>query len=110
MSDQKLSDEEFVAKMVEEASVMEKRKKDLAQKELVIRERRVEGEIDRLERNDKDLEIVQGTDYSGLSDLQIAEYQKNSREYLAAAKKSVMFINKEFDDIVPFFRKNLILI
>lgn len=97
-------------KKIAEASELDRRKKELQAKELVVKERRVENELEKLQKNDRDLATAQSTNYGSLSGDQIANVQRESREYIEAARNCIMFINKSFEGVVPFFRKNLILI
>jgi len=98
------------AKYLAEAAELERRKKEVQGKELTLKERKVGNELDKITQNDQDLERAKTTNFGSVSDGEIAEIQKDSREYIEAARKAMMFISKEFKDIVPFFRKNLILI
>lgn len=107
VSDDTLRQLEEMGKASKEA---DQKKKEVAAKELIIRERRVDGQIEELEKNDKELEIAQATNYGEMTPEQVAQTQKDSREYMYGAKHCMMFINKEFAGAVPYFRKNLILI
>jgi hypothetical protein len=104
------SDKEILEQLVAEQAELDRRKKDLAEKELKLRERRVNNDFQRLETNDKELTIAKTTNYGGMTDTQIADLQRENLEYFEAARKRIMFINKEFNNSVPFFKKNLILI
>lgn len=97
-------------KKIAEAAELDKRKKELLAKELTLKERKVELELEKLEKNDRELSTAQNTNYSGLSEGQIINIQKESREYIEAARNGILFINKAFNGKIPFFRKNLILI
>lgn len=106
MSDEK---DDFMKKIAE-AAELDRRKKELQAKELILKERRTDNELEKLQKNDRDLATAQSTRYGGLSDDQIANVQKESREYIEAARNGIVFINSAFSGKVPFFRKNLILI
>lgn len=95
---------------IAEALELDRRKKEVAAKELILKERRVDNDLEKLERNDNDLAVAQKTNYGGLSDEQVANLQKENKEYFEASRGCIMFVNNSFNDIVPFFRKNLILI
>lgn len=97
-------------KKIAEAAELDKRKKELQGKELILKERRVDNDLEKLQKNDKDLAIAQTTKYGGLTKEQIEKLQKENLEYFEASRNSIMFINDSFENIVPFFRKNLILI
>lgn len=91
-------------------ALIDAKQKELKGKKLIIEERRVNSEMDRLVQNDRDLEIAKGTNFGALSDEQIEKLRKDNLDYIEGAKNSMRFINKTFDGIIPFFRKNLILI
>lgn len=97
-------------KKIAEAAELDRRKKELLSKELTLKERRADNELEKLEKNDKDLAVAQSISYSGLTEEQIAKLQKENKEYFEASRNCIMFINKEFEGKVPFFRKNLILV
>ena len=100
---------EEMQKDFEEAAQLEKLKSETAKKKAVLDAKRVNNEIKRQEQDEKDLEAISGANYGTLSDDQILEYQNDHTDYIQAAKECMTFINEEFDNIVPFFRKNIIL-
>lgn len=101
---------EETLKQLEEASTVDKKKKEVAGKKLILEERKVNTQLEELERNDRELEIAQATNFSSMSPEQIEKAQRDSREYIEAARSCMKFINKTFDGVIPYFRKNLILI
>lgn len=82
----------------------------LKEKKLIIDSRRADVELERLAQVDQSAEIAKSTDFGQMSDAQIEAMIKENRDYLAAAKNRMRFINSEFEKVVPFFRQNLITI
>lgn len=97
-------------KKLEELAKFEARKKELQAKELTLKERRVENDLNRLNKNDHDLEVAQKTNFGGMTQEQIEHTQRESEEYIEAARECMVFINDSFEGAVPYFRKNLIFI
>lgn len=89
---------------------LEQKKTDVLTKELIIRERRADIAVKTIEENERNAEIAKKTDYGTLSDEEILKKQEENTQYMRAAKNKMRFINKAFDQAVPYFRKNLILI
>lgn len=102
--------EDPIHKGIEEKALLEKKKTEVQNKELIVRERRANSAIDKIQQNDKDEEIAKTTNYGAISNDEVRTMQKDNREYMLAARNKMSFINKSFDEAVPFFRKNLILI
>jgi replicative DNA helicase len=106
MSDAKQEFKELMDKQVES----DKAKSALQAKKLILETRKVEQALSQIEQSDKDLEIAKNTRFDELSPEYIEALQKNNNDYIEAAKEGMNFINSEFKGVVPFFRKNLILI
>ena len=106
MSDVK---DEFL-KQIELDVALDIRTDELRKKELILRERKVENEIDALNRSDKSIAITKDSKLGRISDADIVRYKKDNTDYLNAAKNPIPFIHSVFDRIVPLFRNNLILI
>jgi len=75
-----------------------------------INDRKSAFELAQLTKNERELKKAQSTNFGIMSDEEIANIQKNNLDYIEAAKERLLFINRSFNGIVPFFRKNLILI
>lgn len=113
MSDEEKQILEDVAKFEDgraKAAAIDQQKRDLAGKRLIIDSVKVDNELNALLKSQKDLEIAKGTNFGALTDEQVAKLQLDNNEYIEAAKKCMNFINESFNGLVPFFRKNLILI
>lgn len=106
MSDAKNDFQQNIA----QAQEIAKKQQELQNKKLVIEERKVNNELERLNQNDKDLEIAKNTNFGSLTEEQIENLRKENKEYIESARHGMRFINDTFMGIVPFFRKNLILI
>lgn len=86
------------------------RKQAVQEKDLILREHRVGRELDELIKNTAELEQAKSINFGRMSPEYIQQLITNNNEYMIAARNSMSFINKEFKNVVPFFRKNLILI
>jgi hypothetical protein len=95
---------------LEKSAVQEQRKKDVQEKDLILKEHRVNRDLAELQKNTKELEQAKGVSFGAMDKASIADLVKNNDEYMDAAKHGMVFINEEFKKHVPFFRKNLILI
>jgi hypothetical protein len=102
--------EDPIHAQIEKDALEERKKKEVLKKELVVRERRADNALEKIERGDKDSEIAKTTDYGALTETDILQKQKENTEYMLAARNKMSFINKEFVKAIPFFRKNLILV
>lgn len=94
----------------EKEQALEQKREALKEKELILKERRVNGALEQLNKADQEIEFANNISYGEMGSEEILRMRKENSEYIAAAKTSMPFINKEFSGIVPFFRKNLILI
>jgi hypothetical protein len=89
---------------------LEKLRRDTQAKRIVLDSKRIDLEMARVQQAERELAKVQGTNFGEISEQVIQEIRKDSGDYIASAKKSMMFINESFLGVVPYFRKNLILI
>lgn len=97
-------------KQLEKEVEVERRKKDVFEKDLTLREHRVNLQLNELIKNKTELEEAKKINFGEMSPETVEQLVKDNDEYMEAAKKSMTFINNEFKGIVPFFRKNLILV
>lgn len=110
MSDEKkISTEETMA-YIEKEALREKKRKEVLEKELTVKDHRLSSELQRMAELEKDKELAKNTDYGILSDDAVEKLQKENTDYMYAAKTKMRFIHEEFDDAIPFYRKNLILV
>src|ERR1035437_2184144 len=101
---------------IEELARIERLKQDNQAKKTQIDNKRIGSEFQTMLQNEKDLEIAKTTNFGALSEAQIEALQKANKEYIEAARQGMTFMFNStddalgFDGVVPFFRKNLILI
>lgn len=101
--------DEFTKKM-EQKSDADKQANELREKELILKKHRVNNDLQRLTGAQLDMEIAKNTSFGPLSEDEVVKMQQDNLEYIEAARNPMKFINDSFDGVVPFFRKNLILI
>lgn len=111
MSDTPISKEmEELNRLIEKDIQLDRRKKDVAEKDLTLREHRVNRDLEELLLNQSEMEQAKSVSFGEMDAGAIAQLVAENEDYMEAAKHSMTFINKEFKAIVPFFRKNLIMI
>ncbi|HXN74861.1 MAG TPA: hypothetical protein VN855_00020, partial [Candidatus Acidoferrum sp.] len=110
MSNEIKNSTEDILKKVEEKALLEKKKDEVQSKELKIRERRADNEIEKMQERDKNSELAKTINYSEMAENELEKIQKDNTDYILAARNKMIFINEAFDRIIPFFRKNLILV
>lgn len=88
---------------------LEKLKQDTMAKKAILDSKRISAQLEQLEQNEKELEIAKKSNFGALTKEQVEEIQLANNEYIKAAKNGMRFISEVFDEIVPFFRKNFIL-
>lgn len=89
---------------------LEKLKADTSAKKARLEAKYVDAKLEQMEQNERDMAAANATNYGAMSEAQIAKIQQDNDEYMEAAKHAMEFINPVFDNIIPFFRKNFILI
>ena len=89
---------------------LDRRKKAVAEKELDLKEKRVDIAFSELVKNKEDTDKSKSVGFGKLSERAIKQLRDDNASYLEAAKHPIPFICSEFDNLVPFFRKNLILL
>lgn len=110
MSDEnKITPEEAIAHMERDA-LREKKRKEVLDKELIVKDHRLDTELQRLALAEKEQATVKNTDYGTMSDADVEKLKQENTSYMLAAREKMRFINQEFDDAIPFYRKNLILV
>ena len=100
---------ELQAKMAEEQK-FENLKHETSKKRAVIDSKRIDTQLEKLQQDEKDMELAKNANYDVLSDEQVKNIQRENDEYIRASRSPIMFIDETFSTAVPFFRKNLILI
>jgi len=107
-------------KQMEEERYYNRLRKESSRDEAVVKHQRMKTERAKAEADAEDLAKIKDSNFGVQTKEQIEEIVKNNTEYIEAAKNKMAFIfnNKEarnveapgFDNVVPFFRKNIILI
>lgn len=111
MSDSKPTEtkEEFVAK-VNKAAELENLKQETVAKKTVLDHKIISSRLDNLEQTERELKLARETSYGALSEQEIKKIVQDNDEYMEASRNPMRFICEDFDDIIPFFRKNVILV
>lgn len=97
------------AKMLEQAAKAEA-EKQLKDREFELRQARVKTEYDALKEGQEGIGRLATMNLSKMSDENVEALQKESAEYMEAARKEMQFIHTDFKNLVPYFMRNLILI
>lgn len=99
-----------VKEAFEKEMELEKLKAETAAKKARLEAKWVDSKLEQLEQNERDMATAAATNFGAMTPEQIAKIQKDNDEYMEAAKNAMEFINPVFNNIIPFFRKNFILI
>lgn len=91
-------------------SAMEKKFQELRAKKMELEERRVNMDLLKVRQDEKDLEIARNADFGQMSDKEISNLIITNEEYILAARNKMLFIDPIFESVVPFFKKNIILV
>lgn len=67
-------------------------------------------ELQDQEQERQDREKAKNLNFGAYSASQSSKAQQEFKDYIAAAKNKMVFINESFNEMIPFFQKNLILI
>lgn len=89
---------------------LDRRKKAVSEKDLILKEHRVGRDLEELEKNKEELRQAQNLNFGRMSAESIDQLVQDNDDYMEAAKHPMTFINDEFKKIVPYFRKNLIVV
>lgn len=95
---------------IEKDKDLQRRKEEFQEKDLFLKEHRVDRDLKELVQNNTELEKAKKINFGPMSRETIQAMVASNDEYMRSAKNSMLFINEEFDKLVPYFRKNLILI
>lgn len=107
--------EEFNTKLandseLEKAIELDRRKKALYEKELDLKEKRVDSQFNDFIKGKEETEKSENVFFGKMSEEAIEQVIADNEDYLEAAKHPIPFICSEFDSLVPFFRKNLVMV
>ena len=105
---------------IEEERYYDRLRKESSRDEAVVKHQRMKAERARAEQDEADLASIRDSNFGTQTPEEIEQIVRNNTEYIEAAKNKMGFIfdNKQskeaqdisFDKVVPFFRKNIILI
>jgi hypothetical protein len=95
---------------IDETAELERKRKEVLNKELLIRDRKASSAIEKIEEGDRSTELAKKASYAGYSEQDVTNKQNDNTQYMMGARCRMTFINKSFNDVVPFFSKNLILV
>lgn len=87
-----------------------KAKREVDEMAQALREHKVSYDYSLLEQTKREMEDAKKIDYGTLSNLAIERMIRDNEDYMEAAKQAMTFITKSFKGVVPYFRKNLILV
>jgi len=102
--------EDPIHEQIRKRAEVETLKQKVQDDELLIRARSALNKLKQIQENDKNTEIAKTINYGQMSMDEIDKVRKENRDYMESARNKMRFMNKDFDNIVPFFRKNLILV
>lgn len=117
MSEESNSDalRQFEEKMAEERK-FDALRKETSKNKAILDHTRTKAQLERQEQDEKDLEVIKSADFGIQTVEQVAEIQKDNRDYIEAAKNKMRFITDDlpdrigFNTVVPYFRKNIVLV
>jgi hypothetical protein len=95
---------------LEAAALLEKKRREVQETELVVREHQAKVRLERIQRTKQEEEKAKHIDYGSIDHAYTSAVIRDNEEYILAAKNPMTFINEAFDGVVPFFRKNLIVV
>ena len=90
--------------------VLDKRKKEVEQKRLLVDEHRLTNELNKINKNEEDTTNLSNIKVDCLTDEAIADIVLKNKLYLEGAKHSLSFLTPELSKIIPMWPCNLILI
>ena len=97
-------------KDLEQDKALDKKKREVQEKRLLVEDRRYSNELERIQKGDEDMQRTANVNVGTLTDEDILNIQNQNRAYLESSKNSMMFLNKELSKIVPFWPGTLALI
>lgn len=95
---------------IQKVAELEKLKADTQEKRTILDNKVVSIKLESLQQNEREIEIAKNANYGALSKQEIDSIVNDNDQYMEAAKDPMTFICPTFDEVVPFFRKNLILV
>lgn len=105
-----MNDNQDYQKKIAEVAMLEDKRQEVQKRKLMLDDARTKLQYEELQKNTQELESAKKTSFAGMSNEAIEKIVLANTEYIKAAKNAMSFINSSFDGVIPFFRKNLILI
>ena len=96
--------------MLEKDAQLKLRRDVVSEKDLSLKEHRVNRDLNELIKNTSELEQAQKVSFGRMTPEAIIALVASNDEYMEAARNAMVFINSDFGKLVPYFRKNLILV
>jgi archaellum biogenesis ATPase FlaH len=84
--------------------------KDILKKQQFLVKHRINTQFNEVIKNQAEANKFKEIDLSKMDESTVQTLQVQADEYILAARKSMLFVNDQFNGIVPFFAKNLLLI
>lgn len=97
-------------KKLEEDKNLDKKKKEVQEKRLLVEEYKYTNELERIRKSEEDLKIAKVVNVGVMSDEDIKSVQENSRVYFEGAKNGMVFLHETFRKWVPMWGGNIVLI
>lgn len=106
MSDLKKEDQQKLEQMAK----IEKIRQETYNKRVILDSKTIDVKLKNVMSNEKELEIAKHINFGSFTEEDILELQHENQEYMRSAKIAMGFVNSTFKKVVPYFRKNIILI
>jgi len=102
--------DDMIEEQIQKQQDLIQREKAFKEKDLTLKEHRVERDLKELIKNTGEIEKAKSVNFGRMTQENVDALVSANDEYMEAARHGMLFINDEFRKLVPFFRKNLILI
>jgi len=104
------NESDLLQKEIDKFSELQRRKDVVSEMDLTLKEHRVTRDLEQLNKNKEEMEQAKNVSFGSMSKEDIDKLVQENDDYMKAAQNAMVFINEEFKKIVPFFRKNLIVV
>lgn len=101
---------DLAKKDLEKFAEINKLQQDNLEKRVILDNKTLNSRLQKQTEAEQNIEASKGANFDELTPAQIKKLQNDNEEYMEAAKNAITFIDPMFLNIVPFFRKNFILI
>src|SRR6185369_8272433 len=86
-----------------------KKQAEILEKKRFLEERRVNSQIDQIKKSEEEIEKTKAMIVGQNTEEEISALIFSNTSYIRNARAKLQFINEDFDNIVPFFPGNFIL-